>query len=74
MPMLCGSPLLSHLQVQTLDIYAILPALPETKAAGIKLEVKTSRLCGKQHGGCTKEADLNAFQSYALSGAFQRSQ
>lgn len=53
------------------DIWRYIATLPETKAAGIKLEVKNfTDYVAMNTAVANKEVDLNAFQSYAYLVAF----
>ena len=53
------------------DIWRHIASLPETKAAGIKLEVKNfTDYVAMNTAVANKEVDLNAFQSYAYLVAF----
>ncbi|MBJ9720489.1 NLPA lipoprotein [Acinetobacter calcoaceticus] len=56
------------------DIWRYISTLPETKAAGIKLEVKNfTDYVSMNTAVANKEVDLNAFQSYAYLVAFNAS-
>ena len=56
------------------DIWRFIATLPETKAAGIKLEVKNfTDYVAMNTAVANKEVDLNAFQSYAYLVAFNAS-
>ena len=53
------------------DIWRYIATLPETKAAGIKLEVKNfTDYVAMNTAVANKEVDINAFQSYAYLVAF----
>lgn len=53
------------------DIWRFIADLPETKAAGIQLEVKNfTDYVSMNTAVANKEIDLNAFQSYAYMVAF----
>ncbi len=53
------------------DIWRYIAALPETKEAGIKLEVKNfTDYVSMNTAVANKEIDVNAFQSYAYMVAF----
>lgn len=56
------------------DIWRYIATLPETKAAGIKLEVKNfTDYVSMNTAVANKEIDVNAFQSYAYMVAFNGS-
>ncbi|MDF3345417.1 MetQ/NlpA family ABC transporter substrate-binding protein [Acinetobacter pittii] len=56
------------------DIWRYISTLPETKAAGVKLEVKNfTDYVAMNTAVANKEVDLNAFQSYAYLVAFNAS-
>ena len=56
------------------DIWRYIATLPETKAAGIKLEVKNfTDYVSMNTAVANKEIDVNAFQSYAYMVAFNES-
>ena len=56
------------------DIWRFIATLPETKAAGIKLEVKNfTDYVAMNTAVANKEVDVNAFQSYAYLVAFNAS-
>ena len=56
------------------DIWRFIASLPETKAAGLKLEVKNfTDYVAMNTAIANKEVDLNAFQSYAYLVAFNES-
>lgn len=56
------------------DIWRFIAALPETKQAGIKLEVKNfTDYVAMNTAVANKEVDINAFQSYAYLVAFNAS-
>ena len=56
------------------DIWRFIAALPETKQAGIKLEVKNfTDYVAMNSAVANKEVDINAFQSYAYLVAFNAS-
>ena len=56
------------------DIWRYIAGLPETKAAGIQLEVKNfTDYVSMNTAVANKEIDLNAFQSYAYMVAFNAS-
>jgi len=56
------------------DIWRFIADLPETKAAGIKLEVKNfTDYVSMNTAVANKEIDVNAFQSYAYLVAFNES-
>ena len=56
------------------DIWRFIATLPETKAAGIKLEVKNfTDYVSMNTAVANKEIDVNAFQSYAYMVAFNES-
>ncbi len=56
------------------DIWRYIATLPETKAAGLKLEVKNfTDYVAMNTATANKEVDLNAFQSYAYLVAFNAS-
>ncbi|MDQ9890316.1 MetQ/NlpA family ABC transporter substrate-binding protein [Acinetobacter pittii] len=56
------------------DIWRYISTLPETKAAGVKLEVKNfTDYVAMNTAVANKEIDLNAFQSYAYLVAFNAS-
>jgi len=56
------------------DIWRYIATLPETKAAGVKLEVKNfTDYVAMNTAAANKEVDLNAFQSYAYLVAFNAS-
>lgn len=56
------------------DIWRYIATLPETKAAGIKLEVKNfTDYVAMNTAVANKEVDINAFQSYAYLVAFNES-
>ena len=53
------------------DIWRYIATLPETKAAGVKLEIKNfTDYVAMNTAVANKEVDLNAFQSYAYLVAF----
>ncbi|MCH7341051.1 MetQ/NlpA family ABC transporter substrate-binding protein [Acinetobacter higginsii] len=53
------------------DIWRYIAILPETKAAGLKLEIKNfTDYVAMNTAAANKEVDLNAFQSYAYLVAF----
>src|SRR5690554_5845871 len=53
------------------DVWRYIATLPETKAAGIKLDVKNfTDYVSMNTAVANKEIDLNAFQSYAYMVAF----
>lgn len=53
------------------DIWRHIATLPETKAAGLKLEIKNfTDYVAMNTAAANKEVDLNAFQSYAYLVAF----
>ena len=53
------------------DIWRYIATLPETKAAGLKLEIKNfTDYVAMNTAAANKEVDLNAFQSYAYLVAF----
>lgn len=56
------------------DIWRYIASLPETQAAGLKLEVKNfSDYVSMNTAIANKEVDLNAFQSYSYLTAFNNS-
>ncbi|MBJ9703072.1 MetQ/NlpA family ABC transporter substrate-binding protein [Acinetobacter calcoaceticus] len=56
------------------DIWRYIATLPETQAAGLKLEVKNfTDYVSMNAAIANKEVDLNAFQSYAYLVAFNKS-
>lgn len=56
------------------DVWRFIATLPETKAAGIKLEVKNfTDYVSMNTAVANKEIDVNAFQSYAYLVAFNES-
>lgn len=56
------------------DIWRFIASLPETKQAGIKLEVKNfTDYVAMNSAVANKEVDINAFQSYAYLVAFNES-
>jgi len=56
------------------DIWRYIATLPETKQAGIKLEVKNfTDYVAMNTAVANKEVDINAFQSYAYLVAFNQS-
>ena len=56
------------------DIWRFIASLPETKKAGIKLEVKNfTDYVAMNSAVANKEVDINAFQSYAYLVAFNES-
>jgi D-methionine transport system substrate-binding protein len=56
------------------EVWRYIAALPETKAAGIKLEVKNfTDYVSMNTAVANKEIDVNAFQSYAYLVAFNES-
>ncbi|MGB8695723.1 MetQ/NlpA family ABC transporter substrate-binding protein, partial [Acinetobacter sp.] len=56
------------------DIWRFIATLPETKQAGIKLEVKNfTDYVAMNTAVANKEVDINAFQSYAYLVAFNAS-
>ncbi|RKG29565.1 MetQ/NlpA family ABC transporter substrate-binding protein [Acinetobacter tianfuensis] len=56
------------------DVWRYIATLPETKAAGIKLEVKNfTDYVSMNTAVANKEIDVNAFQSYAYMVAFNES-